>query len=95
MEKKQPDWVDSARKQRELDHIIVYGEIRPKSDKRCFRRELLDELLDSLNYCQYGFQKGELTKRQFKHIDSTIRAVIRTLEYACNDKFQWEMGWIE
>jgi len=89
------NWIDSARKQRELDHEAKYGPIRPKTDKRCFRRELLEELLDGLNYCQWGFQKGELNRQQFKHIDSTIRAVIRTLEFACNDKFQWEASWIE
>jgi len=88
------NWIDSARKQRELDHEPKYGPIRPKSDPRCFRREALEELLDTLNYAQWSFQKGEMTRSHFQRIDRTTRIAIRLIEEACADKFQWEMEWV-
>jgi hypothetical protein len=88
------DWVDTVRKQRELDHIPKYGLIRPKTDRRCFRREMLEELLDALNYCQWAKVKGEINRRQFQEIFRTTRKVIRTIEAACSDKFQWETNWL-
>jgi len=88
------DWVDTARKQRELDHEPKYGPIRPKTDPRCFRREMVEELLDNLNYCHWAFRKGELNRKQFQSIDRGTRAVIRIIEAACSDRFEWETNWL-
>lgn len=88
------NWIDSARKEREIAFLPKYGPIRPKTDKRCFRREMLEELLDSLNYCEWAKAKGEVNRRQFELIDRGCRAVIRTIEDACSDKFEWETNWV-
>lgn len=88
------DWIDKARKEREAQFEPKYGVIHPKSDRRCFRREMLEELLDSLNYCEWAFKKGEINRKQRGLIDRTTRAVIRTIETACADRFDWEVGWI-
>jgi len=85
------NWIDSARKQRELDHITVYGDIHPKSDPRCFRRELLEELLDGLNYCQWSLQKGEISRSQFERIDRYTRIGIKLIEESCKDRFEWQI----
>jgi len=82
-------WIDEQRKKRELDHEPKYGPIRPKTDPRCFRREALEELLDTLNYAQWSFQKGEITKNQFQRIDRTTRIAIWLIEEACRDRFGW------
>jgi len=86
-------WIDTARKQRELQFEPEYGPIRPKTDRRCFRREMLEELLDGLNYAQWSKVKGEINLQQWKKVDAGIRSVIRTIEVACNDRFEWETGW--
>lgn len=83
------DWIDLARKQREIDFEPKYGSIRPRSDSRCFRKEMLEELLDSLNYAEWAKQKGEITRYQWKRIDNSIRGAIRCIEAACNDRFWW------
>jgi len=88
------DWINSARKQREIDHIPKYGLIQPKKDKRCFRREMVEELLDSLNYCEWAKIKGEITQRQYQSMDADIRRAIMVLKTACEDKFSWETNWI-
>ena len=88
------NWIDAARKQREIAFEPKYGPIRPKTDKRCFRREMVEELLDNLNYCHWAFQKGEIDRKQFQEIDRTTRKVIRTIEAACSDKFDWETNWL-
>lgn len=84
------DWIDKARKQREIDFEPKYGPIRPRTDSRCFRREMLEELLDALNYASWAKGKGEINRYQWKKIDSGIRSVIRCIEAACNDRFLWE-----
>jgi hypothetical protein len=87
------DWIDDARKQREIEANLKYGPIHPKTDKRCFRRETIEELLDALNYCEWARVKGEIDRKQFHEIDQTTKKVIRTIELACIDKFEWEVGW--
>jgi hypothetical protein len=88
------DWIDTARKKREIDFEPKYGPIRPKTDKRCFRREALEELIDAISYVQWSKEKGEINRQQWKRMDSGIRAVIRTIEGACNDRFEWETSWL-
>ena len=88
------NWIDQARKQREIDFEPKYGSIRPRTDSRCFRREMMEELLDALNYVQWAKEKGEINRYQWKRIDNGIRAVIRTIELSCSDKFEWETGWV-
>ncbi|MBS3920056.1 MAG: hypothetical protein KG012_14375 [Deltaproteobacteria bacterium] len=87
------NWIDHARKKREIAFEPIYGPIRPKSDSRCFRREMIEELLDAINYGQWSKEKGEINRQQWKRMDSGIRAVIRTIEAACADRFEWETGW--
>jgi len=87
-------WIDRVRKEREIAFEPKYGPIRPKTDRRCFRREMLEELLDSLNYCEWAKVKGEIDRKQFQEIDRTTRRIIRTIESACIDKFEWETGWL-
>ena len=89
------NWIDSARKEREIAFEPKYGPIRPKSDPRCFRKEMLEELLDTLNYCEWGLRKGEINRKQHQEINRTTRAIIRTIEAACCDKFEWEVSWIK
>ena len=55
------DWIDNARKQRELEYEPKYGPIQPGTDSRCFRREMIEELLDALNYVEWAKGKGRLT----------------------------------
>ncbi len=88
------DWIDIARKKREIAFEPKYGPIRPKTDKRCFRREALEELIDAISYVQWSKEKGEIDRQQWKRMDSGIRAVIRTIEAACCDKFEWETNWL-
>jgi hypothetical protein len=87
-------WIDRVRKQREIAFEPKYGPIRPKTDRRCFRREMIEELLDVLNYCEWAKVKGEIDRKQFQKIDRTTRAAIRTIEGACIDKFEWDMEWL-
>ena len=89
------DWIDKAMKEREAEGVLKYGPIKPKSDKRCFRKEALLELIDSLNYISWAFQKGEINRKQYKWLDTDIRRAIRILELACSDRFEWEMSWMK
>ncbi len=88
------DWIDQARKQREIAFEPKYGPIRPQTDKRCFRREMIEELLDTLNYCEWAKAKGEINRQQFGSIDRNTRGVIRSIEAACIDRFEWETEWL-
>jgi hypothetical protein len=88
------DWIDNARKQREIDFEPKYGPIRPKTDKRCFRREALEELLDGLNYFEWSFRKGEINRKQWQWLDSGAKRLIRIIQIACADKFEFETKWL-
>ncbi len=88
------DWIDRVRKQREIAFEPKYGPVRPRTDSRCFRREMLEELLDALNYCEWAKVKGEIDRKQWKRMDNGIRAIIRSIEVACCDKFEWETKWL-
>lgn len=85
------DWIDNARKQRELEYEPKYGSIHPRADSRCFRREMIEELLDALNYAEWSRTKGEINRFKWKGIDHTIRVVIRSIESACEDSFWWKL----
>jgi hypothetical protein len=82
-------WIDSARKEREIQGLTKYGPVHPQTDKRCFRKEAVEELLDSLNYVSWANKKGELTRIQHRTLDRNIRATLRALQMACEDRFQW------
>ena len=88
------DWIDNARKQREVAFEPKYGPIRPRTDSRCFRKEMIEELLDALNYAQWSKEKGENNQQQWKRMDNGIRAVIRSIQGACSDKFEWDTEWL-
>jgi hypothetical protein len=85
------DWIEQARKAREVDHISKYGPISPKTDKRCFRREMLEELLDTLNYAEWAREKGELTRYQWRQISYNIAVTIHLIEIACEDRLWWRL----
>ena len=85
------DWVDRARRQREIEYEPKYGPIRPRTDPRCFRREMIEELLDALNYAQWSKEKGEINRLRWKRIDSGIKVVIHLIEIACKDWFWWKL----
>jgi hypothetical protein len=47
-------WIDSTRRQRELDAVQKYEPVSPRTDPRCFLREMLEELLDALRRGYFG-----------------------------------------
>jgi len=55
---------------------------------------MLEELLDSLNYCEWAKVKGEINRKQYKWLDTDIRRAVRVLELACADRFEWETNWL-
>ena len=71
------DWIDSARKRRELEGLPKYGKVSPKEDPRCFRREMVEELLDALNYTQWSLEKGEIPIYKHRVIESDLRRLIK------------------
>ena len=71
------DWIDQARKQRKAEGVLKYGRVHPKEDPRCFRKEMVEELLDALNYGQWGYEKGELSIHQYLLIQRDIRRLIK------------------
>ena len=85
------DWIDRARKQREIDFEPKYGPIYPRTDSRCFRREMIEELLDSLNYAEWSWVKGELNRQQWKILDGITRRAIRCIEATCEKSWWWKL----
>lgn len=85
------NWIDLARKQREIDFGPKYGPVHPQTDKRCFRREMIEELLDAINYLQWAKEKGEINRFQWKRISYSIRIVIHLIEIACGDWWWWKL----
>jgi hypothetical protein len=85
------DWIDQARKQREIDFEPKYGPIHPRTDSRCFRREMIEELLDALNYAQWAKEKGEINLYKWKKANNTLRFVIHLMELSCEDSFWWRV----
>jgi len=73
------DWIDDARKQRELGALPKYGPINPQTDKRCFIDEAVDELLDALNYSEWSIVKGEIGFCDWVLIERQIKFSIELL----------------
>ncbi len=74
------DWrIDVLCKERILRGFLKYGEIDLKNDPRCFRKEMLDELLDALYYNQWSMEKGEINLCQWTRIDEGVRHLIGVL----------------
>jgi len=82
----QLDWIDRLRKERERKGEQKYGPVNPETDPRCFIREALEELFDSLNYLEWAQEKGEISEGCFNKVDRDIREVIHNLSFACKDK---------
>ena len=76
------NWIDKARKAREVEAIPKYGPIHPVTDSRCFADEAKDELFDALNYLQWSMEKGELTFCEWAEIDEFIRIALSGLKDA-------------
>ena len=85
------DWIDESRKAREIEGNVKHGPIHPRTDPRCFRKEMIEELLDALNYCQWSYEKGEINRFQFRRIDEGLRNTIRAVEIACSDYWWWKI----
>ncbi len=73
-------WIDKLRKERERGGQRKYGTIHPKTDPRCFIKEAQDELLDALNYIHWAAEKGEISLRECRVIDRSIRLTLILLE---------------
>ena len=74
------DWIDEARRQREIGAIPKYGHINPRTDNRCFIKEATDELLDALNYAEWAMMKGEIPFCDWVLTDENIRAATTLLK---------------
>jgi len=85
------NWIDQARKQREIEFEPKYGQIWSKNDPRCFRREMIEELLDALNYNQWAKEKGELNHFQWSRIDKALRIALHLIEMDCIDRLLWRL----
>ena len=81
------DWIDKARKQREIDFEPKYGPIRPKTDSRCFMKEALFELLDAVNYSVWATQKGEISMKRLHWLNLSLRRSINIIRFACEDRW--------
>jgi hypothetical protein len=55
------------------------------------RREMIEELLDSLNYAQWAREKGEINSFNYRQIRRTIRAGIGLIEKACGEAWWWRL----
>ena len=83
------NWIDDARKQRELFGEKKYGHrIDPKNDPRCFRMEMLEELLDSLNYLEWSFLKGEISSYKRRAIEADLRRVVNSIAMPCMNRLR-------
>lgn len=76
-------WADNARLERERAYDKIYGKIKPKLDKRNFLFEAIEELLDALNYLNWAQLKGELTLKEWEHIEMHVKIA---LSYIPNGK---------
>ena len=76
---KEMNWIDQDRKKRENGASLKYGLIHPQTDPQCFRREMIEELLDALNYAQWAHEKREITFDQHLGIQQRLRWVILSL----------------
>ena len=85
------NWIDQARKKREIEFEPKYGQIWPKNDPRCFWREMIEELLDALNYNQWAKEKGELNHFQWSRIDKGLRIALHLIEMDCIDRLLWRL----
>jgi len=77
------DWVDQARTQRVLEGVRRRGVINPSTDPRCFLREAIEELLDCLNYTRWGHEKGQISEKDWRHVDQITRYVIEVIGTCC------------
>jgi hypothetical protein len=78
------DWIDEARKEREAQH----GPISPMTDPRCFLREAVEELLDSLNYAEWSYRKGEINTKRWRWLNSDLRRAIAVIYFTCENRWQ-------
>ena len=77
------EWADKARRDREERYREIYGEIQPESDKRDFRLEAIEELLDALNYIDWAHEKREISQGEYKQIEIHVKLA---LSYIPNGK---------
>ena len=77
------DWIDKLATQKILEGIRKHGVIDLSTDPRCFIREALEELLDCLNYCRWGSEKGQISQNDWQDVDPIIRYVIGVIERSC------------
>jgi len=65
--------IDLLRKEREVKGELKHGPLDLKNDRRDFIQEATEELLDSLNYLSWAFEKGQLNPDSYLKIDRDLR----------------------
>lgn len=76
-------WIEKACTQRILEGVRRHGVINPCTDPRCFLKESIEELLDCLNYCKWGYEKGQISEKDWQHVDQITRYTIGIIEKSC------------
>jgi hypothetical protein len=75
--------IDQMAIQRALEEIRKYGVINLEYDQHFFRKEVAEELLDSLNYIQWVCEKNQIPLKDYRQMNRAIRAVINLIEKSC------------
>ena len=77
------DFIGKIATQRVLEGVRKYGVVDLATDKRCFLRETVEELLDAMNYLLWSYEKGRLSIKDWASMDTVIRYMIGVLEKSC------------
>lgn len=77
------NWIDKAATQRVMEGVRQRGLIDLSTDPLCFLRESIEELLDCLNYCKWGREKGQISEKDWQHVDQITRYIIGVIEKSC------------
>lgn len=77
------NWIDRAATQRVLEGVRRHGVIDPSRDRRCFIKETLEEFLDGVNYLRWGYEKGQISEKDWQHVDQITRYIIGVIANAC------------
>lgn len=77
------NWIDKAATQRVMEGVRRHGPLDLSTDPRCFIRESLEEMLDVLNYTKWGYEKGQISEKDWQHVDQITRYVIGIIEKSC------------
>lgn len=76
-------WIDDLATKKILEGIKKYGPLNLATDKRCFIAEIVGELIDAINYLKFGYDKGQILKEDWSHLNKVIRYCIIYLKEIC------------